>query len=58
MFKYIKRFFGKKEAKPRKHIRRQVRTDEELEEERLEMTGLLLLSEDSWFGDVARKHHG
>jgi len=55
MFKWVKKLFSKEKPKESQKHRRRYRTDEETDAERAEM---LILSDPSWFGDVARKHHG
>ena len=56
MFGWVRKLFSKEKPKePQKHICRLYQTDEEMEDEHAEM---LILSDSSWFGDVARKHHG
>ncbi len=56
MFGWVRKLFSKEKPKERqKHIYRRYQTDEEMEDDHAEM---LILSDTSWFGDVARKHHG
>lgn len=52
MWKWIKKVFTKQ-----KPIVRRYRTDQEIAEEE-EEEELLILSDPSVFGDIARKHHG
>ncbi len=56
MFKWVRKLFSKEKPKvSQKHVYRRYQTDEEMEDEHAEM---LILSDPSWFGDIARKHHG
>ena len=56
MWNWIKKLFGKESEEPKK-IRR-YRTYQEIEDEEAEIEELLILSDPSWLGDIARKHHG
>jgi len=55
MFKWVKKLFSKENPKESQNHIRRYQTDEEIEDECAEM---LLLSDSSWLGDIARKHHG
>uniref|UniRef100_A0A6M3JQ91 Uncharacterized protein n=1 Tax=viral metagenome TaxID=1070528 RepID=A0A6M3JQ91_9ZZZZ len=58
MWKKLKRIFAK--DKPVKELKplRNYRTYQEIEEDEAEIEEMLILSDPSWVGNVARKHHG
>ena len=58
MFKWIKKILLKGRVVEPKQPHRHYRTDQEIEDEQAEIEEMLILSDPSWFGDVARKHHG
>ena len=58
MFKLIKKLFAKQRPVEEIEVCSRMRTDEEIEDDELEIKEMLILSDPSWFGDIARKHHG